>query len=194
MKAVTLLVLALAASIGTARAGDSYRIDPDRSTISFGVHHFIGVAKGKFTQFSGTIAVDREHPEQSSVKAQIEVKSIDTGIRKRDDHLCSPEFFDAAKFPQITFTSRSVKQTGPNAGDISGDLTMHGVTRPMTLHVKLVSTAAEGQMPARTRWSVTADPIKRRDFGLMFSSTAEAVSGIGQDVTAEITIEAKRGE
>jgi polyisoprenoid-binding protein YceI len=186
--------MAVAASVTIARAGESYRIDPERSNISFGVHHFIGVTKGKFARFSGTIEVDREHPEQSSVKAQIQVASIDTGIRKRDDHLCSAEFFDAAKYPQITFTSRSVKQTGQSGGDIAGDLTMHGVTHPITLHVKLMGPGSEGPLPARTRWSVTLDPLKRRDFGLLFSSTAEAVSGIGQDVTIEMTIEARRGD
>jgi polyisoprenoid-binding protein YceI len=190
MKAISFFLLAVAVSLTSARAGDSYGIDPNRSSISFGVHQFLGVTKGKFTRFSGTIEVDREHPELSSVKAQIQVSSIDTGIRKRDDHLCSAEFFDAGKYPQITFKSRSVKQTGQNEGDILGDLTMHGVTRPMTLHVKLLTPLSEGQLPAQTRWSVTVDPIRRRDFGLMFSSTAEAVSGIGQDVTAEIRIEA----
>jgi polyisoprenoid-binding protein YceI len=192
MKAISFLLLVVAANLTSARAGEAYRIDPNRSNISFGVHQFLGVTKGKFTRFSGTIEVDREHPELSSVKAQIQVRSIDTNIRKRDDHLCSAEFFDVAKYPQITFKSRSVKQTGPNAGDILGDLTMHGVTRPMTLHVKLLTPLSQGQLPAQTRWSVTVDPIKRREFGLMFSSTAEAVSGIGQDVTAEITIEATR--
>ena len=194
MKTFALVLLAMAAGATVVRAGETYRIDPEHSAISFSVHHFLGVAKGKFAQFSGTIDVDREHPERSSVKAQIQVKSIDTGIRKRDDHLCSAEFFDVAKYPQITFKSRGVKQTGQNSGDILGDLTMHGVTSQITLHVKLASPLSEGQVPSRTRWSVTIDPIKRRDFGLLFSQTAEAVSGIGQDVSAQMTIEATRGE
>src|SRR5712671_4118683 len=120
MKAISFLLLVVAANLSSARAGESYRIDPNRSNISFGVHQFLGVTKGKFTRFSGTIEVDREHPELSSVKAQIQVRSIDTNIRKRDDHLCSAEFFDVAKYPQITFKSRSVKQIGPSAGDILG--------------------------------------------------------------------------
>jgi polyisoprenoid-binding protein YceI len=194
MKPVALVILAILAGVSAIRAGETYRIDPEHSNISFSVHHFLGTAKGKFAQFSGTIEVDREHPESSSVKAQIQVRSIDTGIRKRDDHLCSAEFFNIEKYPQITFKSRGVKQTGQNSGDIPGDLTMHGVTRPITLHVKLVSPVSEGQLPSRTKWSVTVDPIKRRDFGLLFSQTAESVSGIGQDVSAQFTIEAVRGE
>ena len=131
--------------------------------------------------------LDRQHPEQSSVSARIQVSSIDTRIKKRDDHLRSPEFFNAAKFPQITFKSRSVKQTGPQSGDITGDLTMHGVTKPITLHVKLVTPVTD---EARTRWEVTTEPLKRRDFELMFGSATEAVSGIGQGVAIKMDIEA----
>jgi polyisoprenoid-binding protein YceI len=82
-----------------------------------------------------------------------------------------------------------VKQTGAQAGDIVGDLTMHGVTKPITLHVKLISPASETN---HTRWSVTTDPLKRRDFNLMFAQAAEAVSGISQTVAVTIEIEARR--
>ena len=170
--------------------GETYKIDNAHSTIAFKVHQFISSVNGKFKQFSGTIDVDREHPERSSVNARIQVKSIDTGIRKRDDHLCGADFFNAEKYPEITFKSRSVKQTGPQSGDIVGDFTMHGVTKPITLHVKLL-TPLKGEMD-RSRWEVTTEPLKRRDFGLMFGSAAEAVSGIGQEVAVKIDIEAER--
>jgi len=175
----------------TAWAKETYRFDPSGSTIGFTVHQFLGTTQGKFTTFSGKIDVDREHPANSSVTAQIEVRSIDTRIKKRDDHLRSPEFFDVEKFPRINFKSRSVKQTGPQSGDIVGDLTMHGVTKPITLHVKLLTPLNE---TAQTRWAVTTDPISRRDFNLMFSSGAEALSGISQTVAINIQIEAKRAE
>jgi polyisoprenoid-binding protein YceI/DNA-binding XRE family transcriptional regulator len=171
------------------RASDTYSIDSNRSTIGFGVHQFLGVTKGKFMQFSGTIEIDREHPERSSVEARIQVKSIDTGIRKRDEHLCSAEFFNTEEFPQIIFKSRSVKQTGPQAGDIAGELTMHGVTKPLTLHVKLTTPLSEDKAMPRSRWTVTTAPIRRRDFTLMFSPSLEAISGIGQEVSVEMTIE-----
>ena len=135
--------------------------------------------------------VDRERPENSSVTAQIDVRSIDTRIKKRDDHLRSAEFFNAEKFPQIAFKSRSVKQTGPQGGDILGDLTIHGVTKPVTLHVKMLTPLNETN---RTRWAVTTEPITRRDFNLMFAPAAESVSGIGQTVAINIEIEAKRAE
>ena len=186
-----LAAFAIAALSPAASANESYKFDPSSSTIGFAVHQFLGTTQGKFTRFSGKIDVDREHPENSSVTAQIDVRSIDTRIKKRDDHLRSPEFFNAEKFPQITFKSRSVKRTGSQSGDIIGDLTIHGVTRPVTLHVKLLTPMNE---TSRTRWSVTTDPIIRRDFNLMFAPATEAVSGISQMVAINIEIEAKRGE
>jgi len=174
-----------------ALANETYKFDPSGSTIGFSVHQFLGTTHGKFAKFNGRINVDREHPENSSVTAQIDVRSIDTRIKKRDDHLRSAEFFNVEKFPQITFKSRNVKQTGPQSGDILGDLTMHGVTKPVTLHVKLLTPLNE---TSQTRWGVTVDPITRRDFNLVFAPATETVSGISQTVAINIEIEAKRAE
>jgi polyisoprenoid-binding protein YceI len=85
-----------------------------------------------------------------------------------------------------------VKQTGPEAGDITGDLTMHGVTKPIILQVKLITPLGDDAGAQRSRWTVTTGPIRRRDFNLMFSRSAEAISGIGQEVSVEISIEATR--
>jgi polyisoprenoid-binding protein YceI len=174
-----------------ALANETYRFGPSGSTIGFSVHQFLGTTQGKFTKFNGKIDVNREHPENSSVTAQIDVPSIDTRIKKRDDHLRSAEFFNVDKYPQITFKSRSVKHTGPQSGDILGDLTIHGVTKPITLHVKLLTPLSN---TSRTRWAVTVDPITRRDFNLMFAPATETVSGISQTVPINIEIEAKRAE
>lgn len=182
------LILAISAFAPVARA-ETYRFDQRSSTISFAVHQYLGTTHGKFTRFDGRIDIDRQRPENSSVTARIDVRSIDTGIRKRDDHLRSPEFFNAEKYPEITFKSRSVKRTGAQSGDILGDLTMHGVTRPITLHVQLLSSPNE---PKSTRWAVTTDPLKRRDFNLLFTQGAEAISGISQNVSIKIEIEAMR--
>jgi polyisoprenoid-binding protein YceI len=182
---------AIFALSSAAWANETYKFDSSGSAIGFTVHQFLGTTHGKFTRFSGRIDVDREHPENSSVTAQIDVRSIDTHIKKRDDHLRSPEFFNVEKFPQMTFRSRGVKRTGPQSGDILGDLTMHGVTRPITLHVKLLTPINE---TSRTRWAVTTEPISRRDFNLMFAPAAEAVSGISQTVAINIEIEAKQAQ
>jgi len=181
------LSLILAGFIHSVTANETFKFDASRSTIGFRVHQFLGTTDGKFTQFSGTIDLDRQHPEASSVSARIQVSSINTGIKKRDDHLRSAEFFNVANFPEITFKSRSVKQTGTQSGDITGDLTMHGITKPVTLHVKVINPLAN---EARTRWEITTEPLKRRDFGLMFGSATETVSGISQEVAIRIEIEA----
>lgn len=183
-----LLVVALSPAVW---ANETYRFDSSGSTIGFSVHQFLGTTHGKFTKFNGRIELDRQRPQNSSVMAQINVPSIDTRIKKRDDHLRSAEFFDAQKFPQITFKSRSVKQTGPQSGDILGDLTIHGVTKPITLHVKLLTPMSE---TSRARWAVTTEPLTRRDFNLMFAPAAESISGISQTVAINIEIEAKRSD
>ena len=184
---VASLILPAALS-SAALANETYKFDQSQSTIGFKVHQFLGTTNGRFTKFSGEIDIDREHPEKSSVSAKIDVRSIDTRIQKRDDHLRSAEFFNVAKFPEITFKSRSVTRTGPQIGDILGDLTMHGVTKPITLHVKLLSPLSNDTK--QTHWAVTAEPLKRREFNLMFSQGAEAVSGISQTVAINIEVEA----
>jgi polyisoprenoid-binding protein YceI len=185
-----LILAAWAAVLSTATANEVYKINTAHSSISFKVHQYLAVTNGNFKKFSGTIDIDRDHPEKSSVVAKIDVRSIDTGIRKRDDHLRSAEFFNVGKFPEITFKSQSVKQTGQQSGDIVGDFTMHGVTKPITLHVKLLTPLRDEASMQHSRWEVTTAPLKRRDFGLMFGSSTEAVSGIGQEVAINIEIEA----
>jgi polyisoprenoid-binding protein YceI len=179
--------VAIIALSSHALANETYKFDQSHSTIGFTVRQFLGTTHGKFTKFEGKIDIDREHPEKSSVVAKIDVRSIDTGIVKRDNHLRSPEFFNVDKYPEMTFKSRSVKQTGQQSGDIFGDLTMHGVTKPITLRVKLLTPVNDTK---QTRWAVTTEPLKRSDFNLMFSQSAEAISGISQTVAINIEIEA----
>jgi polyisoprenoid-binding protein YceI len=180
MKKIGLVLVAAWVLCATAQASETFKIDPSHSTIAFGVRHMLGTAKGKFLKFKGTIVVDRDHPDQSSVTVTIDATSIDTGIAKRDEHL-REELFDVAKYPEITFKSRRVKQTGANAGEITGDLTMRGVTRAIILKVQL-----EG-----SHWRVTTAPLKRSQFGLVFSKSAETVSMISDEVAVEIEIEAR---
>jgi polyisoprenoid-binding protein YceI len=180
MKLARLIVFVALNACVTVHANETFKIDPAHSTIAFKVRHLLGAAKGRFSKFSGTIVVDRDHPEQSSVTVRIEAASIDTGIVKRDEHLRG-ELFNVAKYPEITFKSRRVKQTGPSSGEIVGDLTMHGVTREISLNVQLPGNAG-------TRWQVATPPLRRSQFGLVFSRSAETVSGIADEVAVEIEI------
>ncbi|HEX4632053.1 MAG TPA: YceI family protein [Chthoniobacterales bacterium] len=183
MKASGFSLVVLLTLATTVVASETYKIDPAQSAITFKVRHLLGTAKGKFSKFSGTIVVDRDHPEQSSVNVKIAAASIDTGIVKRDEHL-REGLFNVEKYPEITFKSRRVKQTGANSGQIVGDFTMHGVTHEITLNVQLYPDGEK-------RWRVTTAPLRRSEFGLLFSKSAETMSGIADEVAVEIEIEAR---
>lgn len=192
------LLLAIALSLAMARcsavANEIHRIDPAHSTIAFKVRHLLGNAKGKFSKFNGTIDLDLQQLEKSSVTLVIQVASIDTGIEKRDQHLRSEEFFNVQENPEITFKSRQVKRTGANVGEITGDLTMHGVTHPVTVHVELLGTLESLGKNQTTRWRISTAPIKRSQFGLTWSKSVEAISMISDDVMVDIQIEAARSQ
>ena len=181
-------LFALSAS---ATAGDIYKIDPVRSRIGFQVGNVFGAVKGRFTKFSGTIEVDREHPESSSVQVTIQTSSIDTGNAKRDQHLRTADFFDTVKFPEMTFKSQRVKKTANNAGDVNGELSMHGITRPMSLHVQLLGNPDSIGKSATTRWRVATEPIKRAEFRI---GQGGGAGMIGKEVKVEIEIEASKAQ
>jgi polyisoprenoid-binding protein YceI len=191
MKSSRLLLalgLFLVAGVSSVHGNETFKFDQAHSTIAFSVRHMLGSAKGRFTKFTGTIEVDREHPEKSSVVATIQAASIDTANPKRDEHLRTADFFNVAKFPEITFKSRRVKQTGAKTGEITGDFTMHGVTRALTLNIQLVGDPESAAKNPTTRWRVTTAPLKRSEFGIGKDATGAGL--IGDDVTVNIEIEA----
>lgn len=194
MKKYLLLLTAAAlyGSILSARADDVYKIDPVHSSISFKVRHFFSNVTGSFKKFEGTINVDTDHPEKSSVNATIQTESVDTGNEKRDGHLRGEDFFDTAKFPTITFKSKSVKQNGPESGDITGDLTMHGVTKEITLHARFLGKGTGMGGHAISGWEVTSDPLKRSEYGLTWTKTIEGTAVVGQEVEVTIEVEADK--
>jgi polyisoprenoid-binding protein YceI len=194
MKSHLLLLVAavLCGGLLTARADDTYKIDPVHSSINFKVRHFFSYVNGSFKKFAGTISVDPEHPEKSSVTATIETASVDTRNDKRDEDLRSEHFFDVAKYPTITFESKSVKQTGAGSGDILGDLTMHGVTKEITLHVKFLGKGKGMGGKAISGWQVTPEPIRRSDYSLNWSKMVEGTAVVGDEVTVSIDIEADK--
>jgi polyisoprenoid-binding protein YceI len=160
----------------------AWNIDTSHSEVSFAVRHMmISTVRGQFKKFSGTINIDETTPTNSSVEVAIDVASIDTRDEKRDGHLASPEFFDAATFPNITFKSTSIEVTGENAGKIHGDLTVKGVTHPVVLDTNFVGKA-------KSPWSTK---INRADYGLSWNVALET-GGIlvGEEVTITIELEA----
>src|SRR3984893_17356313 len=128
-KLITLTCCSVILIVQSAFAADTYVFDKAHSTLGFQIRHLFSNVTGKFDDFTGTIQFDETNPEQSAVEVNIKTASIDTGVKMRDDDLRSPNFFDAKKYPEITFKSKSVKSTGKNTFDVTGDLTMHGVTK-----------------------------------------------------------------
>jgi polyisoprenoid-binding protein YceI len=191
-KLTTLTCLSALLIVQSALAADDYAIDKVHSTIGFQVRHLFSNVPGKFDDFTGTIQFDEANPEQSSVGVNIKTESIDTGVKMRDDDLRSPNFFDAAKYPETTFKSKSVKATGNNMFDVTGDLTMHGVTKEVVLKVELIGKGT-GMKPGSivSGWDATT-ALKRSDFGLAWNKVIEGTQVVGDDVKVELHIEADK--
>src|SRR5580692_11989347 len=151
-KLISLTCLSILLIIQSASAADTFAIDKAHSSIGFQVRHLFSNVPGKFDDFTGTIQFDEANPEQSSVEVNIKTASIDTGVKMRDDDLRSPNFFDATKFPETTFKSTSVKRTGENTADVTGNLTMHGVTKEVVLKVELLGKGAGMQGGTVSGW------------------------------------------
>jgi polyisoprenoid-binding protein YceI len=184
-----LALAALAAGISNmaSAAVETYTIDPVHSSVGFSVRHFLTKVPGLFTKFSGTITVDRDNLENSSVTATIDVGSVSTNNEKRDNHLKSPDFFDAANFATITFTSKSWKKTGDNTFDVTGDLTIHGVTKEVVLKVDLLGFGP-GMMGAQLSGWDASTTLNREDFGV--KGPAMLGKALGSEVGVSITVEA----
>lgn len=146
-------------------AATVYRVDPIHSTLVFRVKHMnVNYFQGRFDEVTGTLAFDDKNPAQSAIDLKVSTGSIDTASPKRDNHLKSPDFFNARQFPTITFKSKSVKKAGDDAYEAEGDLTLHGVTRTVTIPVQRTGVAAG---PRGTRAGFEAIfTIKRSDFGM----------------------------
>jgi polyisoprenoid-binding protein YceI len=166
-----------------AIAAEQYVLDPSHSQLTFRIHQYVSVVTGKFTDFSGTVTFDSAQPERSRVEATILVKSIDTGIAARDHHLLAADFFDAEKYPTISFKSNSVQWSGERAADVRGELTMHGKTEPTVIHIELQNPPKGGS--DTLSWKVTAH-LRRSEFGLRWNPVIEATSGIGDDVDIQM--------
>jgi polyisoprenoid-binding protein YceI len=172
-------------------APENYKIDPVHSSITFKVRHLFSFVTGKFTKFDGTFTVDADTVEQANVSAAVQTASIDTANADRDKDLKGANFFEATKFPEITFKSKSVKQTGKDTADILGDFTMHGVTKELTLHAQFLGKG-KGMKSEISGWHLTADPIKRSDYGLKWNKAVEGTQVVGDDVEIAIDIEADK--
>jgi polyisoprenoid-binding protein YceI len=182
------LLVALALLSGTARAAE-WTIDTNHSAVAFSVRHLFSKVPGNFDRFSGTIDYDPAAPAAGSVKVSIEAASINTKNEKRDNHLRSADFFDVEKHPTLTFESTKVIPGDGNAFRVEGNLTMRGVTKPVTLAVTFLGAGpAMGGQRAGFEATTTVD---RKDYGILWNRTLDQGGTLlSDDVTISINIEA----
>ena len=185
----TAAVLLMAPSIGSA---STWNIDPDHSSIGFKVRHLmVSNVRGVFGKVQGVVHADDKDITRSKVTATIDATSIDTGVAKRDAHLKSPDFLDVAKYPTMTFVSTKIVRDGADKLKITGDLTLHGVTRPIVLSVEGPTGEVRDPQGKIRRGASATTKINRKDFGLTWNKAMETggmVVGDDVDVTIEVEL------
>ena len=186
---VALTVLALAPPARAEK--EIFTLDKAHTEFGFKVRHFVSKVGGRFTKFDGTIEIDRANPSASAVNLTIDATSIDTGNANRDKDLNSSNFFDTAKFPQITFTSTKIAAKGKDVYEVTGDLTMRGMTKPVVLTVAANGFASDGRGGQKAGFDVTGK-LNRKDFGVSWNNIVDGNAILSDDVDLNITVEANK--
>jgi polyisoprenoid-binding protein YceI len=185
--ALALLALLVLPALAAATA-TTYNIDPVHSTVGFKVRHFVTSVPGRFNEFAGTIVYDSENPAASKVEFTVQAASLDTRNEKRDGHLKSADFFDVENHPTLTFKSKKVSGSG-DALQLTGDLTIRGVTKEVTVPVEVLGT-----MGPKAGFA-TEFKIDRQDYGVAWNRAVEGGGTILSDeVTIRIDVEAEKAE
>jgi polyisoprenoid-binding protein YceI len=167
-----------------------YVIDSGHSSADFAVKHMmVSNVRGNFSKVSGAINIDEKDITKSTVEATIDATTINTNEPKRDEHLRSPDFFDTAKYPTISFKSTKVEQAGSNL-KVTGDLTMHGVTKPVVLDVEGFTAEAKDPWGNVKRGGTATTKLNRKDFGLTWNKALETGGMlVGEDIAVTIELE-----
>ncbi|MCE5180612.1 MAG: YceI family protein [Betaproteobacteria bacterium] len=184
---IALLALACATVGMPAVAADSYTIDPTHTFPSFEVSHLgFSIQRGRFNRSAGKITLDTV-AKSGSIDVSIDAASIDTGLANLEKHLQGEDFFDTAKYPAITFTSKSLKFDGDRLASAEGDFTMHGVTKPVTLAIDHFRCAPHPMTKKQTCGANATTSIKRSEFGIV-----KYVPNVGDEVKITIQVEATK--
>jgi len=184
--------VALAFLASPALAAERYEIDGSHTHVGFEINHLgFSTTYGRFNDVSGTIMLDAENPEASSVEVRIVTASLDTAHEERDKHVKGADFLNVEEFPEITFKSTKIERTGETTGKLTGDLTMHGVTKPVTLEAALNKMGAypmaeEGQEILAAGFDAKGT-LKRSDFGM-----GAYVPMVSDEIEISISLEAQK--
>jgi len=183
MRIKTILALVFLTSTFSYGAATTYKVDPAHSFVIFRIKHMdTGHVYGRFNEPNGTVTVDDADPSKSSFTLELQTQKVDTGVQKRDDHLRSPDFFNAKQFPTIKFASKEVKKTDKGY-ELTGDLTMHGVTKSITVSMEQTGQGSMG--PRQIIGFETTVDLKRSDFGMK-----NMIGPAADDVRLIISLEA----
>ena len=190
-RTIATIVAAAAFTLPALASASTWNIDPDHSNVGFKVRHLmVSNVKGSFEKHKGTVEINDKDITKSKVAVTIDTASVNTNVAKRDEHLRSADFFDAAKYPTMTFVSKSVAKAGKGKLKVTGDLTLHGVTKQVVLNVE--GPAKESKDPwGNIRSGVTAGTkINRKDFGLVYNAALETGGvAVGEEVDINLEIE-----
>jgi polyisoprenoid-binding protein YceI len=172
----------------------TWEIDPAHTTIQFSVRHMmVSNVRGQFGKFSGHVEGDETKPADARIEATIQTASIDTANEKRDEHLRSPDFLDAAKFPTITFKSKRIEKTGDAKWKVTGDLTLHGATKEVVLDLSDVTSPIKDPMGNLRAGAEARTTINRQDFGISFNKTLDGGGVmVGNEISISIDVEVTR--
>ena len=170
----------------------TWQIDPAHSNVSFSVRHMmVSNVRGEFTKVSGTVEGDEKTPAQAVITATIDATSINTREAKRDDHLKSPDFLDVAKYPTIIFKSKKIEPSGSGQFKVTGDLTLHGVTKEVVLDVSDVTAPIKDPMGKTRAGAQASTKIDRKDFGINWSKVIDGGGlMVGDEVAISVDVEA----
>jgi polyisoprenoid-binding protein YceI len=188
MKKLALALVAVVPLLARA-APSTWNVDASHSQVGFAVKHLvISTVRGEFTKYSGVAKLDDADPTRSSVEVTIEAGSIDTRVADRDGHLKSPDFLDVAKYPTISFRSTKVTAAGKDRLAVTGDLTLHGVTKPVVLDVT-TSPEVKGMYGETRRGFAAQTKLSRKEFGLVWNKLVEAGPAVGDELAISLDVE-----
>lgn len=188
---IVAIITIIALALPTFASASTWTIDPDHSNIGFKVRHLmVSNVKGSFEKHTGTVEINEKDITKSKVEVSIDTNSINTNVQKRDDHLRSADFFDVAKFPAMTFVSKKVAKAGKDNLKVTGDLTLHGVTKPVVLDVEGPSKESKDPYGNIRRGATATTKINRKDFGLVWNKALETGGvAVGEEITITLEIE-----
>lgn len=168
-----------------------WNIDADHSNVGFKIRHMmVSNVKGNFGKVVGVVDIDEKDITKSKVEVMVDTASINTGVVKRDDHLKSPDFFDAARYPAMTFVSQQVKKGGNGRLQVHGLLTLHGITKPVILDVEGPTKAFKDPWGNIKRGATATTRINRKDFGLTYNAAIESGGVlVGEEVDIDLEVE-----